>query len=123
MGMEEFYRRVGWESGTSPLKPTSKGESLTLRWKRCSTQIRSPKIRSSKSDRPSNVLAGGFIVAGGAAGFAIHQAVVADADVDGRLAEAAEFVALATGFGHLALGAFEFGGAGSSGHIHNVASG
>ena len=56
-----------------------------------------------------------------AAVFAIHQAVVANADVDYRLAQAAEFVALTRAFRHLALRTTIFGGASSSAHETNVA--
>jgi hypothetical protein len=66
-------------------------------------------------------LVGGLVVAGGAAGFAVHQAVVADARVDDGLAQATEFFALARSFGLFALGAFEAGGAGSGTHMPNVA--
>jgi hypothetical protein len=58
-------------------------------------------------------LLGGFVVAGVTAGFAVHEAVRADADVELRLTEAAELLALALGFGALALGAAVFAWAGS----------
>ena len=66
-------------------------------------------------------LAGGFVIAGGAAGFAVHEAVPADADLENGLAEATVFVALALVFRHFALGATVFGGTGSGGHRSNVA--
>ena len=66
-------------------------------------------------------LVGGLVVAGGAARFAVHQAVVADAGIDDGLAQAAELFALARSFGLFALGAFEAGGAGSGAHTLNVA--
>lgn len=66
-------------------------------------------------------LVGSFVIAGGAAGFAVHQPVFADADVVGCLAEAAELIALATTFGHFTLGAQEFCRTGSGGHTNKVA--
>jgi hypothetical protein len=69
------------------------------------------------------VLVGGFVVAGVAAGLAIHEAVFADADVELRTAEDAELITLAMVFRHLALAATKFGGAGSVGHSNNVARG
>jgi hypothetical protein len=45
----------------------------------------------------------GFIVAGFAAGFAVHQSIVADADVHSGLAETAEFLTFARAFGLLTL--------------------
>ncbi len=64
---------------------------------------------------------GGLVVAGGAAGFAVHEAVFTDADVELRTAEAAELIALAGVFRLLALGAAEFGLAGCRGHTSNLA--
>jgi hypothetical protein len=61
--------------------------------------------------------------AGVAAGFAVHEAVLADADVELRLAEAAELIALALSLGHFALSATVFGLAGSGRHTSNVALG
>ena len=46
-----------------------------------------------------------FVLAGGAAGFAVHKAVGAEAHFELRLAVHAEFFALATRFRPLALGA------------------
>jgi hypothetical protein len=66
-------------------------------------------------------LVGGFVVGGGAAGFAVHQAVLTDANVKLRLTEAAKFIALALSLRHFALGATAFGAAGSGGHTSNVA--
>jgi hypothetical protein len=66
-------------------------------------------------------LVGGFVVAGGAAGLAVHESVLADADFEYGLAEAAVLVALALIFRHFALGATVFGGPGSCGHKNNVA--
>jgi hypothetical protein len=65
-------------------------------------------------------LVGSFVVAGLAAGLAVHEAVVANANVNQRLAEAAEFFALARVFRLLALRATVFGGAGSGTHVHNL---
>jgi len=61
-------------------------------------------------------LFGSFVVASVAAGFAVHQAIGADADVDHRLAEAAILLARAGALGLLALSAAIFGGTGSWGH-------
>ena len=69
------------------------------------------------------VLAGGFVVAGGSAGFAVEETVLTKANFEDRLAEAAVFFALALGFRHVALGATVFGGTGSGGHGNNVALG
>jgi hypothetical protein len=66
-------------------------------------------------------MVGGFVVASGAAGFAVHEAVFADADVELGLAEDAELVAVAMIFRHFALAAAEFERGGSVGHGSNVA--
>jgi|SRR5580692_3438988 hypothetical protein len=67
--------------------------------------------------RAASVLVGGsFVLAGGAAGFAVHEAVVANADIDHRLAEAAKFFALAGTFRLFALRTFVSGGTGSGAH-------
>src|SRR5271165_5849361 len=58
-----------------------------------------------------------------AAGVAIHQAVRADANVELRLTEAAELVADALVFRHLALAATVLGVAGSGGHSNNCSAG
>jgi hypothetical protein len=58
----------------------------------------------------------GFIVAGFAAGFAVHQSIVADADVHSGLAETAEFLTFARALGLLTLRAAVFSGSGSSAH-------
>jgi hypothetical protein len=55
----------------------------------------------------------GPIVAGGAAGFAVHQAVLAEADFKHGLAEAAVLIALALVFRHFTLSTTVFGAAGS----------
>ncbi len=65
-------------------------------------------------------LIGRFVIAGGAAGFAVHEAVGADADVAAGLAEAAEFLTVALAFRSFALEAAEFGGAGCSGHRFKI---
>src|SRR5271169_6208096 len=62
-----------------------------------------------------------FVVARLAAGFAIHETIAANADVDHRLAEAAEFFALARVLGLFALRATVFGGTGSGTHKNTVA--
>jgi hypothetical protein len=61
------------------------------------------------------------VVAGVPAGFAVHEAVFADADIELRLAEAAELIALALSLGHFALSAAVLGLAGSGRHSSNVA--
>jgi len=63
-----------------------------------------------------------FVIAGGAAGFAVHQTVLANANVERGLAEAAIFVALTLGFGHFTLCAAVFSLAGSGGHRRNVSA-
>ena len=68
-------------------------------------------------------LVGSFVVAGGAAGFAVHEAVFADADIELRLTENTELVAFALIFRHFALAAAQLGGAGLGGHRSNVALG
>ena len=67
-------------------------------------------------------LFGGFVIAGGAAGFAVQQAVLANPNVERGLAEAAIFVALALGFGHFTLRAAVFSLAGSGRHRRNVSA-
>jgi hypothetical protein len=61
-------------------------------------------------------LIGGFVVAGVATGFAVHEAVFADANVELRLAETAEFLALALIFVFFALPAAVSRVACSGGH-------
>jgi hypothetical protein len=63
----------------------------------------------------------GFVVAGGSAGFAVHDSILADAHVNTRLAHAAVFFALTLIFLQFALQATVFGGFGSGGHGNNVA--
>ena len=60
------------------------------------------------------------MVAGAAARFTVHEAVVADPDIELRLAEAAELIALALRFGHFTLGATIFGAAGPGRHGGNL---
>jgi hypothetical protein len=64
-----------------------------------------------------------LVVASGAAGLTVHQAVLANADLKHGLAEAAVLIALALRFWHFALSATVLGAAGSSGHRNNVAPG
>ena len=71
--------------------------------------------------RVARALVGCLVIGGGAAGFAVHKAVLADPDVELRLAKAAELIALAVVFRHFALGATEFGMAGSGVHSCNLA--
>ena len=66
-------------------------------------------------------LVGRFVVAGGAAGFAVHQAVGANACVDDGLAKATELFTLAVSFRLFALRAAVFGRTGSCGHEVTVA--
>lgn len=94
--------------------------------KRCVSDFRLSGMRPSLSESSTRMadgmlpLIGGFVVAGGAAGFAVHQAVRADAHVEYGLAKAAVFIALALTFWHFALCATGFGLAGSGGHSGNV---
>jgi hypothetical protein len=64
-----------------------------------------------------------FVIAGGATGLAIHEAVRADADVENSLAEAAVLLAFAAVFGLFALCAAISGGTGCGAHGANVARG
>jgi hypothetical protein len=66
-------------------------------------------------------LIGRLVVAGFAAGIAIHQAIGANADIDYGLAETAVLFALATVFRLFTLRATVFCGAGSGAHGANVA--
>jgi hypothetical protein len=61
-------------------------------------------------------LVGSFVIAGSAAGFAVHKAVFADAHVVGGLAQAAELVALAVALRQLALSAQKLCRAITGGH-------
>ena len=62
------------------------------------------------------VLVGRLVVAGGAARLAIHQSVNAQTNVELRLAENAELLAIAAFLRLLALGADNFAKAGFRGH-------
>src|ERR1700688_4740783 len=64
-----------------------------------------------------------FVIACGAAGLAVHEAVLTNANFEHSLAETTVFFALALGFGQFTLCAAVFGGAGSGGHNSNVALG
>ena len=66
-------------------------------------------------------LVGGFVIAGLAAIFAVHQPVAAEADVLDGLAEAAEFFAVTRTSDLVALSAAIFGGTDSGAHKGNVA--
>ena len=66
-------------------------------------------------------LVDGFVVAGCAAGFAIHESIGAQTDVDYRLAQATEFFAFTRTFCLIALRAFVFGGTGPCAHEDTVA--
>ena len=68
-------------------------------------------------------LVGCLVVAGFTAGFAVHQSIGADANVDHCLAQATELLAFTVGFGLFALRAAIAGRAGSSTHGVNVARG
>ena len=61
------------------------------------------------------------MIAGEAARLAVHKTVLADADLVGSVAQAAELVALAIVFRHFALHAAEFCVACSERHIANLA--
>jgi len=69
----------------------------------------------------ADLVRGGLVVAGFAAGDAIHEAVPANPYVHLRLAEAATLLAPTLVFWLLTLGAAVLGGAGSGGHEANVA--
>jgi hypothetical protein len=62
-----------------------------------------------------------FVIAGRTAGLAVHEAVVAKADVNHSLAEAAEFLTFAGALKLFALRAFVFSGTRSGAHATNVA--
>lgn len=62
-----------------------------------------------------------LVIASGAAGFAVHQAVGADADVEHCLAKAAILLALAVGFRLLTLRTTVLRGTGSGTHEANLA--
>ncbi len=64
----------------------------------------------------------GLVIAGGAAGFAVHEAVLTNADFEYGLAETTVLIALALVFGHFALGAAVFGVGGPGGHDSNVSA-
>ncbi len=68
-----------------------------------------------------DLVVGGFVIAGVAAGIAVHKSVLADTDIEYGLAEAAVLLAVALCFRHFTLGATVFGVAGSGGHRNNVA--
>jgi hypothetical protein len=70
--------------------------------------------------RPRAELAGGLIVAGGAARLAVHEAVFADSHVDDGLAKNTEFFALAGVLGLLALCALDFYVACTGAHAANL---
>jgi hypothetical protein len=74
---------------------------------------------TDRSGRGRNLIRG-FVIAGVAAGLAVHQSVFADADIHHGLAHAAELFALAAGFGHFTLRAFVSGGAGSGAHKDKI---
>ena len=63
----------------------------------------------------------GGVVAGVAAGDAVHEAVLANSHLHHRLAEAAILLAPTLAFWLLTLGAAVLGGAGSGGHEGNIA--
>jgi hypothetical protein len=67
------------------------------------------------------VLVRGLVLASGAAGLAVEEAVGAETDVNDRLAEAAEFLALTRTLSLFALRAFVFGGTRTGAHENNVA--
>lgn len=71
--------------------------------------------------RDCGALVRGLVVAGLAAVLAIHQAVVANADVGHGLAEAAKLFAITRTFRLVALGTTIFRRTGSGAHQNNVA--
>ena len=74
-----------------------------------------------EDEQPSRRLLRGLIVAGLAAVLAVHQSVVAHADVGYGLAQAAEFFAFTRIFRLVALCAVIFARTGSGAHKPNVA--
>ena len=91
-----------------------------------STPIRTQRIASrivsvSRFSARGRSLRRGLVVASGAAGFAVQEAVVAKAHVDHGLAKAAEFFALTGALILLALRTFVFDVAGCGTHASNVA--
>lgn len=77
-------------------------------------------METREKKRLSRRLVCGLVFAGLAAGLAVQEAVGAQADVNGGLAQAAVLLALAAVFGLLALRAAVFGGTGSGAHEVNV---
>jgi hypothetical protein len=67
------------------------------------------------------ILVRGFVVAGRAAGLAVHQSIAAEPNINQRLAEATKFFAIAVSLRLFALRATVFGGTGSGAHGANVA--
>jgi hypothetical protein len=90
-----------------------------------STNIREVPGWSPSNGKPGNgnddALVRSLIVASFAAGFAVHEAVVANANVDDRLAKTAIPFAFATVLGIIALQAAIFRAAASSAHAANLA--
>ena len=70
----------------------------------------------------SETLFGSLVITRRATGFAIHQAVGANADIDDRLAETAILLALAVSFGLLTLRATIFRETGRNAHEVNASA-
>jgi hypothetical protein len=115
-----------YSASKRPLLPRNRVTLHLSIGERLEGRFQSGKI-SSSANRPSGYTLkfsttktssiGCFVVARFAAGFAIHEAVGADADVDHRLAQTAIFFALAAVFWFFALCATILCGAGSDGHV------
>ena len=81
-----------------------------------SRQVAGSFWSKSDRDRAASDSVGGFVVARRAAGFAIHEAILANANVNHRLTEAAELFALTRALDLLTLRAMDFRGTGSGAH-------
>jgi len=79
-----------------------------------------PMCRQEQLHALCRNLIGHFVVAGAAARFAVHQAILAKANINDGLAEDAVFLALALMLGLLALRAADFAGTGSGAHKTNL---
>jgi hypothetical protein len=80
-----------------------------------------PCSKRGAGENYAALVRGALVVAGVAAGDAVHEAVLANPYLHPRLAEAAKLLAGTLAFWLLTLGAVVFGGAGSGGHEANVA--
>jgi hypothetical protein len=115
-------------SGNKKKGAQSKSDLFCLKSRRSAKPETGPDSESAgelggkgKEDPRREGSVGSLVIAGRAAGLAVHEAVGADADVKRPLAEAAELFALAVVFGFLALRAAVFRTSGSGSHGANVA--